>query len=420
MVKLEVKLVPIKDLKKDPKNARVHGRGSIIALKASLEQFGQRKPVVATTDNVVIAGNGTLEAAESLGWLELAVSYIPKDWTESQIKAYALSDNRTAELSSWDKDLLVAEVAALRELGWQMDELGFKSIRLEEEVNLKEIPYPQERRRITVKRGDIYLLGKHRIMCGDSTDLEDVSRLMQDDLADCVWTDPPYNVNYVGGTDEALTIANDSMKEPEFKKFLLQAFTATNQAMKPGAAIYVCHADTGTNTFRAAFVESNFYLSQCLIWVKDHMVLSRSDYNWQHEPIMYGWKTGAGHSWKGTFNKTTIFDMEKDPELLSHAELVERFRLLAEASTIIREDRPTISREHPTMKPINLIGRMLVNSTKAGDLVYDPFLGAGSTVLAAEQLNRRAIGMDLEAKYVQAAITRWESLTEQEAVLLDG
>jgi site-specific DNA-methyltransferase (adenine-specific) len=235
--------------------------------------------------------------------------------------------------------------------------------------------------------GDLWLLGKHRLLCGDSTKAEDVERLMDGQRADLMLTDPPYNVDYTGKTKDALKVANDSMGDTDFRKFLAACFAEAFGSMKPGASFYVFHADIEGYNFRGAVKDCGQVVRQCLIWQKDVMVFGRQDYQWQHEPCLYGWKEGAAHGWYSDRKQTTL----------------------------LRFDRPKRSEEHPTMKPVAMFAYLMGNSTAPQGLAYDPFLGSGTTLVAAEQLGRTCYGMEISPAYCDVIVKRWETLTGQKA-----
>lgn len=416
---MEINSVRISDLISDPNNARKHDEKNIEAIKGSLTQFGQRKPIVVQ-GNIVIAGNGTLEAARQLEWDEIDIVQVPEDWTKDQAKAFALADNRTAELASWNNDVLQQQLSELEEIGMSVADFGFQAAEvpiIDVETFEDEMPpIPEEP---TSKVGDMYKLGEHYLLCGDSTKTENISKVLQGRLADCVFTDPPYNVAYEGGTKDKMTIQNDNMDEYQFSEFLYNFYDAAYQNTKEGGPIYVCHADSSGNAFRNNMLKSGWLLKQCLIWVKNSLVLSRQDYNWQHEPILYGWKPGAAHSWYGPFTNTTVLDHAKELlEKKNKDEIIEFLKEALEVSTAIRENRPSRNDIHPTMKPVNLVARLLKNSMVRGQIVLDPFGGSGSTLIAAEQLGVKAAIVELDPKYVDAIIKRWENLTGLKAELV--
>jgi site-specific DNA-methyltransferase (adenine-specific) len=294
--------------------------------------------------------------------------------------------------------MLRLEIEELKGLDFNIDVIGFESRELDE---LFHVPGTAEEDNFDVaaalllppiaKPGDVWLLGRHRLICGDSTLAETYQSLMKEHEADLVLTDPPYNVDYEGGAKTKLKIQNDKMGDGAFKEFLCQAFSRMYENSKKGAAIYVFHADSEGYNFRAAFREAGYLLRQCLIWVKNSLVMGRQDYQWIHEPILYGWKDGAGHAWYSDRKQTTL----------------------------IKFDRPQKSAEHPTMKPVGLCGYLIGNSSKEGDLVLDPFGGSGTTLIACDQLGRTCYTVELDPKYCDVIVKRYEQLTGQKAVLAD-
>ena len=417
---MKIETLQIKDLTPDPNNARQHDDKNLKAIQGSLKEFGQRKPIVITEAGVIVAGNGTVEAAKRLGWLEIQAVRVPGDWTPQQTKAFALADNRTAELANWDEAELNKQLVELESAGFDVAEFGFITAEtpiLDVETFEDEAPeLPEEP---TTKLGDVYQLGNHRVVCGDSTDPKVLSIALDGKLADCVFTDPPYNVAYQGGTKDAMTIKNDDMGDEQFYKFLLDSFKAMIDNTKEGGGIYVCHADGSGNAFRQSFVDSGWLLKQVLIWVKDSLVLGRQDYNWQHEPILYGWKAGAAHNWHGPFTNTTVLDFaSKDLEGKTKQQLLDFINQALDSSDVVREKRPRRNDIHPTMKPIALVSKLLKNSMLRNETVLDPFGGSGSTLIAAEQLGLKAALVELDPKYCDAIVTRWEQLTGEKAELL--
>jgi len=410
--------VAIADLSLDPKNARKHSQRNLDAIAASLVRFGQRKPLVVHR-GVVLAGNGTLEAARSIGWTEIEVSAVPDDWDDDTAKAYALADNRSAELAEWDESELAKQLLELDEKGWNIEELGFKQREVEKPEPVDQDDVPDVPVEPTTRLGDIYQLGNHRLICGDSTDAATLSKALNGEMADCIFTDPPYNVAYQGGTKDKLTIENDSMSDADFENFLLAAYEAMFANAKEGCPIYVCHADGSSIAFRSKFLESGFLLKQILIWVKDNFTLSRQDYNWQHEPIIYGWKPGAAHNWYGPFSDSTVQEFDqKDVTKMTKEQLLAIVQKALDSTTVIKVDRPRRNSEHPTMKPIELITRLVSNSAKRKMRILDPFGGSGSTLIAAEALGMSASLVELDPKYCDVIVKRWENLTGQKAELV--
>ena len=418
---MKLENVKIENLTPDPNNARTHDDTNLKAIQGSLTQFGQRKPIVISQDNVIVAGNGTVEAAKRLGWTEIEAVRVPADWDAERIKAFALADNRTAELASWDTEVLNKQLQELAEAGVEVAEFGFELPEIPVldietyEDEAPEIPEDPE-----TQLGDIWQLGQHRLVCGDSTKPEVHRAALDGNLADCVFTDPPYNVAYQGGTKDKLTIQNDDMDDAQFDEFLFKFYQAAVENTKEGGPIYVCHADSAGEAFRHNLEKAGWLLKQCLIWVKDSLVLGRQDYNWQHEPILYGWKPGAAHSWYGPFTNTTVVEFSKrDWSKASKDELVEFITSGFETSSVIREKRPRRNDIHPTMKPIALVAKMLKNSCVSGNRVLDPFGGSGSTLIACEQLGLKAALIELDPKYCDVIVKRWENLTGQKAELVN-
>ena len=421
---MKIESIKITDLTPDPSNARMHDDKNLRAIEGSLREFGQRKPIVITQDNKVVAGNGTLTAAKLIGWTEIDCVRVPADWTADQIKAYALADNRTAELADWNQEILQKQLLELTEVGIDIKDFGFEvpEIPLTDVVTFEdEVPdLPEEPK---TKLGDIWQLGNHRLVCGDATDNQVVANALANELADCVFTDPPYNVAYQGGTKDKLTIQNDDMGDEQFAQFLSGFYKASLVNTKEGGSIYVCYP--GEHISRGAFgvemSKAGWLVKQVLIWVKDSLVLSRQDYNWQHEAILYGWKPGAGHSWFGPFTNTTILDNPlEELSKMKKEDLIDLLIKGFETSTAIREKRPRRNDIHPTMKPINLVARLLKNSCVAGNKVLDPFAGSGSTLIACEQLGLKAGTVELDPKYCDVIIQRWENLTGKKAELVNA
>jgi len=348
---------------------------AVDAVANSIKEFGFKVPIVITKDNVIIAGHTRLKAALTLDLKEVPC-IIAEDLNEAQIKAFRLADNKTAELATWDFSKLEEE---LSNIDMDMLQFGFEDLHsdvpdnasdddFDPDSELSETPY--------TKLGDIYLLCDHRVMCGDSTIKEDVHVLLDGKKIDMIFTDPPYNVDYEGTAGK---IMNDKMEDKTFYLFLLSAFTNMFEATKTGGAIYVCHADTEGLNFRNAFKNAGYKLAECLVWVKNALVLGRQDYHWRHEPILYGWKEGSAHYFVDDRTQDTIWEYNK----------------------------PRRNEEHPTMKPLELCGRAIANSSRVGEIVLDLFGGSGSTMIAADQLQRKALIMELDEKYVDVIVKRY-------------
>lgn len=419
---MKLETIALEKLTPDPENARQHDQANLKAIEGSLREFGQRKPIVISQTNVIVAGNGTVEAAKRLGWTDIQAVRIPADWDANRIKAFALADNRTAELAEWNTDILNKQLLELSEAGVEISNFGFEKpeIPLTDVMTFEdEVPDVPEEPKTQV--GQIWQLGNHRLVCGDSTLHETVQKALGGEKADCVFTDPPYNVAYEGGTKDKLTIQNDDMSDAEFSQFLYNFYKAALDNTKEGGPIYVCHADGSGNAFRNSMLKSGWLMKQVLIWVKDSLVLSRQDYNWQHEPILYGWKPGAAHSWYGPFTNTTVLDNPlEELAKLKKEELIDLLVKGFETSTVVREKRPRRNDLHPTMKPISLVARLLKNSCIAGNIVLDQFGGSGSTLIACEQLGLRAALVELDPRYCDVIIQRWENLTGKKAELING
>lgn len=364
---------------------------AVDAVASSIKNFGFKQPIVIDSNNEIIAGHTRLKAAKKLH-IEEVPCIIADDLTPAQIKAYRLADNKVSELASWDDELLFIELDGVK-LDINMDAFGFDMGAYEDTPfsDVIEDDYdgevPEEPKS---KLGDIYQLGKHKLLCGDSTLIDNINALVGEEFVDALVTDPPYNVACEGKTKDKLTIENDKQDNESFRQFLYDAFVGCYTAMNPGASFYIFHADSEGLNFRGACIDAGLEIKQCLIWNKNTLVMGRQDYHWKHEPILYGWKPGGSHSWYGDRKQTTVIDFEK----------------------------PQRNGEHPTMKPIGLVAYLLQNSTKQGDIVLDTFGGSGTTLLACEQLNRTCYMMELDPRYVDVIINRWEQLTGGTAELI--
>lgn len=451
---------PIDQLTPYAKNARTHSPDQIIKLQASLEEFGMVGAIVVR-NGTMAKGHGTLMAIRRIyeaGRLlypapgphanpqpePFAQGHVPvlnvSGWTDEQFRAYVLADNRLALDAGWDEDLLAGELADLHDAGYDLALTGFSEDELADllpELDEDRTP-PQERTQEddvpetpaipTSREGDVWRLGRHRLRCGDSTSASDLADLLAGDRVNCLWTDPPYNVNYEGTAGK---IMNDSMSADAFGQFLAAVYRCAFEVMLPGAPAYIAHADTEGLAFRREFEAAGFKLASCLIWRKNSFVLGRSDYHWMHEPILYGWKPGAAHAWYGERDKKTVQELE--PQAVITQTGPDEFHvLMGETGMIIRgqgitvekawgsillEEKPKRNAEHPTMKPVALIERMLENSTQGGDIVLDLFGGSGSTLIACEKMNRAARLMELDPKFVDVIVKRWQDFTGRKARL---
>ena len=383
----EMQLVPIDKLIPYVNNARTHSPQQINKLRSSLREFGFINPVIIDRVFNIIAGHGRVLAAREEGITEIPCVFV--DYlTEAQKKAYIIADNRMAMDAGWDEQMLKVELEALKAEDFNVELTGFDPAELDkllspsgDEIEDDDFDVDAELQKPAVTHeGDIWTLGKHRLLCGDSTDPANYVLLMQDRKANLVVTDPPYNVNYEGTAGK---IKNDNMANDKFHDFLLSAFRCLNDNMASDSSIYVFHADTEGLNFRKAFDEAGFYLSGCCIWKKPSLVLGRSPYQWQHEPCLFGWKKDGKHQWYADRKQTTIWEFEK----------------------------PKKNDVHPTMKPIPLIAYCIMNSSMSNTLVLDPFLGSGTTMMACEQSERTCYGLELDPKYCDVIINRYIELT---------
>ena len=431
-------MMPTEQLVPYARNARTHPEWQIAQIAASISEFGFTNPLLIGEDYVIIAGHGRLLAAEQLGMAEVPVIVLGH-LTAEQRRALVIADNKIAENAGWDEALLRAELAELQGEGFDLDVIGFS----EEELNellagtdpdggappaLGDPDFVPEASPAPVSGpGDVWCLGDHRVICGDSTERAVADAVCAGELVHACWTDPPYNVDYEGSAGK---IANDSMGASDFRRFLVSAFSRAFAVMRKGAAIYVAHADTEGLNFRAAFRDAGFKLSGGLVWVKPSLVLGRSDYQWRHEPILYGWKPGAAHRWFGGRAQTTVQEAPGQPirvmpdgtvqvDLGDQVVVISGEGLALETveGSVLRVDKPARSAEHPTMKPVALIARMLENSTRPGDLVFDPFGGSGSTLIACHKLRRKARLIELDPRFVDVIVERWQAYCGREAVL---
>ena len=386
---LKIEYANINDLKKYHKNAKKHPKEQVKRIANSIKEFGMCDPIgVWGEDNLIIEGHGRLMALKKLGYKEAPIIRLDH-LSEEQRKAYTLAHNKSAE-SEWDFEILSDELKSIVDI--DMMDFGFDLSLDEEELKVIEDEVPEIPVEPKAKYGDIYQLGNHRLMCGDATVLEDVRTLMNDNKADLLLTDPPYNVDYEGKTKDSLKIKNDNMGDNQFKQFLTDSFSNANEVMKEGASFYIWHADSEGYNFRSACKDVSWKVRQCLIWNKNTMVMGRQDYQWKHEPCLYGWKDGASHNWYSDRKQTTVLEFNK----------------------------PSKSELHPTMKPLDLFAYQMKNSTAKGDIVLDLFGGSGTTLMVSEQLDRNAYIMELDPRYVDAIINRWETMTGSKGVLLNG
>jgi DNA modification methylase len=387
----------VTDLIPYAKNSRTHSDEQVAQIAASIKEFGWTNPILVDGENGIIAGHGRLLAARKLGHTQVPVIELT-GLTDLQKKAYVIADNKLALNAGWDNDLLTLEIKELTDEGFDTSLLGFDADELDALLEPEQVEgltdedaVPEVPEEPKTKLGDIYQLGKHRLMCGDSCSTNDMEKLCDGQLVDMWLTDPPYNVAYEGKTKDALTIKNDSMGDDQFRQFLRDAYVTADLVMKPGAVFYIWHADSEGYNFRGAAQDAGWKVRQCLIWKKSTMVMGRQDYHWKHEPCLYGWKEGAGHLWSADRKQTTILEF----------------------------DKPSRNGEHPTMKPVALFEYQMLNNTKGGDIVLDSFGGSGTTLLAAEKNGRVARIMELDPKYCDVIVKRWEDFTGKKAELVN-
>jgi DNA modification methylase len=424
---LEKLLVPIDSLREREGNPR---QGNLEAIKESLRVNGQYRPVVANKrTSEILAGNHTYKAARDLGWEEIAATWVDAD--EDQAARIVLIDNRANDLAEYDDQALwnmLSELDDLEGTGYDetalthlLQELGEDAV-VPGNTDPDEVPETPDPDNTRTEPGDVWLLGPHRLICGDSTDQAVIDQLMDGSSANLLLTDPPYGVNYskkantVSDTDHR-DIANDNLSGEGLRLFLQDALSAAASAIPAGAPFYCFLPDAGRVEFELALQGSNMSVRQTLIWVKQTMVLGQQDYQSQHEPIFYGWKEGAAHTWYGGFDKKTLIEKLADPTALSKDELLATLLQIKEAiqTTAIEHDRPSKSGLHPTTKPVGLLEKLIHNSSKYGDIVLDIFGGSGSTLIAAQRTGRRGYLVELDPGYCDVIVQRWEDFTGDKA-----
>jgi DNA modification methylase len=399
--------VPLSELTLDPSNARKHNERNLAAIAGSLKRFGQRFPIVVQRQGMVVrAGNGRLMAAKQLGWSHLACVVV--DESEVEAVAFAISDNRTSELAEWDDETLTRLLESLP--SEMLEVTGFCQAELDElidelrpaEVTEDEAPEPPSTP--VSRKGDVWILGNHRLLCGSGTAAEDVAVAMGGAKGDLLLTDPPYGVSYQSklSVEEAvarrrrtdgLDLQNDDLDAKGTYELVRDSLKIAADHLRPGAAFYVCSPSGDMAlTFRLALRDAGLALRQVVIWVKDVFVMGRQDYHWRHEDILYGWKEGGAHYFVDDRTQDTVWEVK----------------------------RPKRSEEHPTMKPVELMARAVANSSKRGGIVYEPFSGSGTTLIACEQLGRHCRAIEIDPRFIDVAVIRWQQLTGEQAVLEGG
>ena len=393
-MKQKIEYLEVESLIPYARNSRTHSDEQVAQVAASIKEFGFTNPVLVDQDGMIIAGRGRTLAAQRLQMKEvpcLRLSHL----SEAQKRAYVIADNKLALNAGWDDELLAVELRDLKDSDFDLSLTGFGDDELAdllaealEEGLTDEDSVPEAPETPVTVPGDIWVLGKHRLMCGDATSIENLEKLCEGQLVDMWLTDPPYNVAYEGKTKDALTIKNDEMGNDDFRQFLRDSYTAADAVMKPGAVFYIWHADSEGYNFRGAAFDIEWTIRQCLIWKKQTMVMGRQDYHWQHEPCLYGWKEGAAHLWASDRKQTTILEF----------------------------NRPMRSADHPTMKPVELFEYQILNNTKGADLVLDSFSGSGTTVICCEKIGRRARVLELDPVYCDVIVKRWQEYTGKKAI----
>lgn len=422
-LKLEITYMPLEQLTPYKNNAKLHPQEQIDEIKASITEFGMNDPIaVCGKENIIVEGHGRLIACQQLGIETVPVIRLDH-LTEDQRRAYTLAHNKLTMNTDFDLEMLQRE---LEDISLDMADFGFGDID-ESNVELEEDNYDmdetEQKPEAKSKVGEVYKLGNHYLMCGDSTNEKDVEQLMSLNgsvIADMVLTDPPYNVNV--SNSDGLTIENDNMDSAAFNTFINKAFANLSKALKAGGAFYIWYGDSEDVTFRTAAENNGLSIRQCLIWVKNSFTLGRQDYQWRHEPCLYGWKEGEGHYFIYDRTQDTVIEQKPiDFDNLTQEEAIKLLKKVYNANlptTVLKENKPVKNDLHPTMKPLGLVGRLIKNSSKKGEVVLDLFGGSGSTLIACEQLGRKCYMMEYDPHYVDAIIERWEAYTGEKAVKL--
>jgi DNA modification methylase len=385
---MKIVKVKISEIKLNESNPRFIKDDKFKKLVKSIKDLPQMldiRPIVVNKDMMVLGGNMRLKACVEAGLIEVPI-IIADNLTKEQEKEFLIKDNVSG--GEWDWDMIANEWNEVELIEWGLDiPLDFQT---ELEAEEDDFDVPADGIETDIVLGDLFEIGEHRLLCGDSTDSDQVAKLMNGQKADMCHTDPPYNINYEGGSKKREKIANDKLDD--FPQFLYDVYTTISTALKKGGAIYVWHASTETHNFIQQFLNAGFLFKSYIVWNKNNSTFGRSDYHWKHEPCIYGWLDGASHTWHGDRKQTTVWDI----------------------------DRPSRSEEHPTMKPIPLCSKPLENSSKQGDVILDVFLGSGSTMVASHQLKRKCYGMELDPKYCQVIIDRMKKLDSTLVIKRNG
>lgn len=384
---MNIQKVKLSDIKSNPNNPRIIKDDKFKKLVKSIQEFPKMleiRPIVVNQDMIVLGGNMRLKASKEAGLKEVFIVKAD-DLTEDEQKQFIIKDN--VGFGEWDWDMLANEWDAEELKEWGLDVPDFAINELEAEEDDYEMP---DEVQTDIVLGDLFEIGEHRLLCGDSTDSNQLAKLMNGEMADMCHTDPPYNINYEGGSKKREKIANDKLDD--FPKFLYDVYTTISTGLKKGGAIYVWHASSETHNFIQQFLDAGFLFKSYIVWNKNNSTFGRSDYHWKHEPCIYGWLEGASHKWCGDRKQTTVWDI----------------------------DRPSKSEEHPTMKPIPLCSKPIENSSDINDIILDVFLGSGSTMVAAHQLKRKCYGMELDPKYCQVIVDRMKKLDPSLVIKRNG
>ena len=404
---MKIEHLPVGDLIPFAKNSRTHDDGQVAQIAASIKEFGFTNPILIDEQGGIIAGHGRLLAARKLQLAEVPCIRL-SHLSDAQKRAYVIADNKLALNAGWDDEMLALELGDLKDMDFDLSLTGFST----DEINALLTPtvvegltdedaVPEVPENPVTKLGDVWILGKHRLMCGDSTSIDQATKLCNGAAVDMLLTDPPYNVdmtsknlmlekaNKARKDKKTFGMENDVMSDDKFRQFLRDAFVTADTVMKSGSVFYIWHADLEGYNFRGACNDAGWKVRQCLIWKKSVFAIGRQDYHWKHEPCLYGWKEGAGHLWAADRKQTTILEF----------------------------DKPTRNGEHPTMKPVALFEYQMLNNTKGGDIVLDLFGGSGTTMLAAEKNGRVAYLMELDPKYCDVIVQRWQEFTGKTAFL---
>lgn len=408
---MQIETISLDCIKPYAQNAKKHPQYQIEQIKASILSFGNNDPIAIDENNVIIEGHGRYLALKALGYHEVPVIKL-HHLSEDQKRAYILAHNKITLNTDFDLTILKDELTNILDI--DMTPFGFSvnllSQPLTPDEELKETE-DSAKEDLTIQVGDLYQCGNHRVLCGDSTNPDHLRKLVEEQTIDLYVTDPPYNVAYEGKTKDALTIQNDQMEASAFQDFLTDAFQTVDPFLKPGGAFYIWHADSERLNFSQALKRTGWLEKQTLIWAKDTFVLGRQDYQWQHEPCLYGWKPGSGHYFISEFSQSTI--LENSLETKSKQELIALIKSyqVNQPTSILRVNRPTRNEDHPTMKPIALLERLIRSSSKQGENILDSFAGSGSTLLACERLGRTCYALELDPKYVAVILKRFEEAT---------